>query len=133
MIVARLFEAMLDLGVVVVATSNRLPDDLYKGGLQRDRFLPFIDLLKARLEVVHLDGATDYRLDRLKTMAVYVTPVARRGDGPSRSNLRRLDRRPAGAVRRLRPQGPHHRGAAGGRRHRPLRLRRSLPGGARAG
>ena len=75
MIVARLFEAMLDLGVVVVATSNRLPDDLYKGGLQRDRFLPFIDLLKARLEVVHLDGATDYRLDRLKTMAVYVTPV----------------------------------------------------------
>jgi cell division protein ZapE len=75
MIVARLFAAMFELGVVVIATSNRVPDDLYKGGLQRDLFLPFIGLLKQRLQVTHLDGGTDYRRDRLTAMAVYLTPA----------------------------------------------------------
>ena len=74
MIVARLFTAMMELGVVVVATSNRHPNDLYKDGLQRDRFTPFIDLIKDRMEVLQLTDGLDYRLDRLKEMEAYIYP-----------------------------------------------------------
>jgi len=75
MIVRRLFEAVLDRGVIIVATSNTAPEDLYAGGLQRERFLPFIDLLKRRMEVIKLGGATDYRRDRLKSVGVYHSPL----------------------------------------------------------
>ena len=61
MILARLFSGMLKRGVIVVATSNRHADDLYKDGLHRDRFLPFIDLLKQRCEMLQLDDGTDWR------------------------------------------------------------------------
>lgn len=75
MILGRLFEGLFDEGVVVVATSNRHPDDLYKGGLQRDRFLPFIDVLKSRIDILELEAERDYRRDRLVDMGVYHTPL----------------------------------------------------------
>lgn len=61
MILSRLFTALFDHGVVVISTSNWMPDNLYEGGLQRDLFLPFIKLLKKQMKVVHLDSDTDYR------------------------------------------------------------------------
>ena len=74
MILDRLFRHLFDLGVVVVATSNRHPKDLYKDGLQRERFLPFIDVLLDKMNVLELESARDYRLERLKGMEAYITP-----------------------------------------------------------
>ena len=76
-ILGRLFTALFDAGVWVVATSNRHPHDLYAGGLHRDRFLPFIALLTERLSVFELSGETDYRLDRLLGHPTWFTPVGR--------------------------------------------------------
>src|SRR5208337_4203901 len=64
-----------DAGVVVVATSNRAPDELYEHGLQRERFLPFIALLKKRLFVLELDSGRDYRMARLHGKRVYHQPL----------------------------------------------------------
>ncbi len=75
MILARLFTGLLDRGVVIVATSNWPPRRLYENGLNRDRFLPFIDLLVARLDVLALEGPVDYRLSRLKDLPVYQHPL----------------------------------------------------------
>jgi cell division protein ZapE len=75
MIVSRLFTALLELGVVVVATSNRHPDELYKDGLQRDLFLPFIKLVKAKMDILHLQDGKDYRLDRIKAIKTYIQPA----------------------------------------------------------
>ena len=75
-IMARLFTAlMVDEGVTVVTTSNRPPRDLYKDGLNRSLFLPFIDLVLERLDVLPLNGPTDYRLDRLGSIAAWHTPL----------------------------------------------------------
>jgi cell division protein ZapE len=65
MILGRLFEQLLTSGTVIVATSNVRPAKLYEGGLNRQLFLPFIALIESRLDVVELDGPTDYRLHRL--------------------------------------------------------------------
>jgi len=81
MILGRLFEALLEAGVVIVATSNRAPDDLYKDGLQRERFLPFIALLKQRLDLLALDSEQDYRLGRKRGMRVFHTPLGPEATG----------------------------------------------------
>jgi cell division protein ZapE len=76
MILGNLFQALFDLGVVIVTTSNRPPDELYKDGLQRERFLPFIALLQQRLDLLQLDGVRDYRYGRDQSPSVYVMPIA---------------------------------------------------------
>lgn len=75
MIVGRLFQKLFDAGVTVVATSNRTPDDLYKDGLNRQIFLPFIALIKDRMEVVELTSPKDYRQDRLSGEQTYFAPA----------------------------------------------------------
>ena len=75
MILGRLFDKLFEFGVVVVITSNFEPDMLYQNGLQRERFLPFIELLKQRLDPIELNSPTDYRLARLKNMKVFHSPL----------------------------------------------------------
>ncbi len=74
MIVGRLFERLFDAGCTVVTTSNRVPDDLYKDGLNRHLFLPFIDVLKENMEVHELAAERDFRQDRLQGTDTYFAP-----------------------------------------------------------
>ena len=74
MILGRLFKALFEEGIVVITTSNRHPSDLYKDGLQRELFLPFIEMFQKKLMVLELDNGRDYRLERLSQMNVYITP-----------------------------------------------------------
>jgi len=75
MILGRLFQALFDRGVVVVATSNTLPDDLFKGQPGRDAFLPFIELIKQKLDVLVLDAGRDFRRSRLRGMRTWLVPA----------------------------------------------------------
>jgi cell division protein ZapE len=75
MLLGNLFAGLFARGVTLAATSNIVPDQLYSGGLQRQRFLPTIALLKQHCEVVHVDGGTDYRLRALERADVYQTPT----------------------------------------------------------
>ena len=86
MIVGRLFQMLLDAGVVVVTTSNRPPEDLYKDGLNRALFLPFIAFLRARMQVLALESETDYRQHRLAGAQVYFHPA----DGAARAAMAAL-------------------------------------------
>ncbi len=80
MILGRLFDNLFARGVVVVATSNWAPDDLYAGGLQRQLFVPFIERLKRQVVVLPLAGERDYRLDRLRDRQVYFHPLGPAAD-----------------------------------------------------
>lgn len=80
MLLGRLFEALFKRGICLVATSNIQPDGLYKGGLQRARFLPAIEALKAHCDVLKLDGGTDYRLRELEQAEIYHYPLDDQAD-----------------------------------------------------
>jgi cell division protein ZapE len=80
MIVGRLFEGLLAHGTVIVTTSNLAPDQLYRNGLNRQLFLPFIKLIGERLDVVSLDSPTDYRLGRVKAHETFLTPLSPEND-----------------------------------------------------
>lgn len=75
MILSRLFKALFENGVVLVATSNVAPDDLYRDGLNRPLFMPFVAILKAHTDIVELDGAEDYRLATIGRDDVYLSPL----------------------------------------------------------
>jgi cell division protein ZapE len=91
MIMSRLFtHLILDEGVTIVTTSNRAPKDLYKNGLNREHFLPFIDLIEKELDVLTLNGPTDYRLHRLGGMATWYHPLGEEATEQAREVFYRL-------------------------------------------
>ena len=90
MIMSRLFTGLIEAGVVIVTTSNRAPKDLYKDGLNREHFLPFIGLIEARLDVLTLNGPTDYRMERLAGLATWHSPLGPEATAACREAFFRL-------------------------------------------
>ncbi|KAA5803748.1 AFG1 family ATPase [Alkalicaulis satelles] len=90
MVLGRLIDHLFAAGVVLVATSNRAPDELYKGGINRQLFLPFIAAIKAKLDVIRLDSGRDYRLERLEAAPVYYTPLGPEADAAMDAAFERL-------------------------------------------
>lgn len=90
MILGRLFSGLFDLGVVIVTTSNYPPDGLYPNGLQRHLFLPTIDLLKRRLEVIEVDSGTDYRLRTLERIERFIVPAGAEADRRLEQDFREI-------------------------------------------
>src|SRR5581483_6622097 len=74
MILGRLFKHLFEFGTVVVATSNVAPDDLYKGGLNRALFVPFIAQISEHMEVLRLEARTDFRLEKLAGVQMWLVP-----------------------------------------------------------
>lgn len=105
MILAGLFEHLFDKGVVLVATSNIVPEELYKDGLQRVRFLPAIDLIKQHTRVVNVDGGVDYRLRTLEQAELYHYPLDREADESLWRSFEQLAPEPGEAERMLEIEG----------------------------
>jgi len=80
MILGRLFSKLFELGIIVVATSNVAPEDLYKGGLNRALFLPFISQITDHMDVLRLDARTDFRLEKLAGIRMWLVPASREAD-----------------------------------------------------
>ncbi|MCC6001609.1 MAG: AFG1 family ATPase [Pararhodobacter sp.] len=118
MIVGRLFQMLMDGGVSIVTTSNRPPEDLYKDGLNRALFLPFIDFLRERMQVIELESETDYRQHRLTGAQVYFHPADAQARRAIDTLWQELTGGDAGAPLILRVQGRdvtlprHHNGVA---------------------
>ncbi len=92
MILGRLFEQLWAMNTIVVATSNRHPDDLYVGGINRGLFMPFIGMIKDKLEIVELKSDQDYRLERLTAAPVYYSPLNHASDEAMKKSWSRLTR-----------------------------------------
>lgn len=90
MILGTLFKSLIERGVVVVATSNRAPERLYEGGYQRERFLPFIEFLRRRLDILPLAGDIDYRLGAVNGQRVYFTPCGSAAEAALTGLFKRL-------------------------------------------
>ncbi len=105
MILGRLFENLFQRGVTILVTSNVPPDELYKDGLNRALFLPFIALLKDRMEVFHLDAPKDFRLEALTSQPVYIVPGGLHADHILDDHFRRLT-----GVRKGEPAEIAHKG-----------------------
>jgi len=89
-IMGRFFTALMEAGTVIVTTSNRAPRDLYKDGLNRSLFLPFIDLVEREMDVLSLDGPTDYRLDRIGDLKTWHAPIGDKATAQVREAFFRL-------------------------------------------
>ncbi len=105
MILAGLFEDLFERGVVLVATSNIVPEELYRDGLQRARFLPAIDLVKQHTRVVNVDGGIDYRLRTLEQAELYHHPLDAAADVSLRQSFEQLAPEAASADLELEVEG----------------------------
>jgi len=105
MILGRLFQRLFASNVVMVATSNSGPRDLYRGGLNRQLFVPFIKLIEQRMDVHELESAKDYRLDKLHGSDLYLTPADARAGAAMDASFRKLTGRERGETAMLNHKG----------------------------
>ena len=105
MILGRLFQQLFAGNVVMVATSNTAPRDLYRDGLNRQLFTPFIKMIEARMETHELESAKDYRLEKLHGSDLYLTPADARAEAAMDASFRKLTGRTRGEKQTLRHKG----------------------------
>ena len=105
MILGRLFKHLFERGVVVVATSNSAPRALYENGLNRQLFLPFVDLIEQRMDVVELAAKKDYRLEKLAGMPLYFAPADASATAALDTHWERLTGRHPGQAEALEVKG----------------------------
>ena len=105
MILGRLFQQLFASNVVMVATSNTAPRDLYRDGLNRQLFTPFIKMIEARMETHELESAKHYRLDKLHGSDFYLTPADARAEAAMDTSFRKLTGRTRGEQQTLRHKG----------------------------
>ena len=105
MILGRLFQQLFAANVVMVATSNTAPRDLYRDGLNRQLFTPFIKMIEERMETHELESAKDYRLEKLHGSDFYLTPAEARAEAAMDASFRKLTGRTRGEKQTLRHKG----------------------------
>ena len=131
MILGRLFAKLFELGTVVVATSNVAPEDLYKGGLNRALFLPFIAQISDHMDVLRLDARTDFRLEKLAGVKMWLVPADARAAAALDKAWAQDDRQRALQAARYLDQGPDPARAVLGAWRGAIFVRRDLRKAAR--